>query len=225
MNKKGMRLTACILLLGLTLSMVSIAAAQEAPAVSHKQECSRFKQFTGWLRKSYGAPRRDAWTLWEWSSKYMRWQEIPPELSQKAKSVLKRWSIPIGAVIAAIIYGVIQIGKDPRLAGTPPSEPPTPPTPPASPSLPAETSVEARNWSDLTFDEREASFQQMTLLFDETEASFRQMALLIAQGQKEISEILDEAEQSIEKLEQEEELQRTQELEMRERENKVKTRL
>ena len=99
MKKVSVTFNTVFILIGLMMSTVSIAAAQEAPAVSRTEERLRFKQFTGWLRKTYGAPRRDRRILWEYVNKKVRFQKIDDELSAQAWSIMKRYGIPIGVVL------------------------------------------------------------------------------------------------------------------------------
>ncbi len=99
MKKLFLPFNTLFIVVGLILSTVSYAAAPEAPAVSQKQNRSNFKQFTGWLRKSYGAPRKDGGILWEYVNKKVRFQKIDDELSAQAWSIMKRYGIPLGVML------------------------------------------------------------------------------------------------------------------------------
>ncbi len=102
MKRLSVPFNTLFILIGLMMSSVSIAAAQEAPAVSHQEERSHFKQFTEWLRKSYGAPRRDRGILWDYVNKKVRFQKVDDELSADAWSVMKRYGIPLGVLVLAV---------------------------------------------------------------------------------------------------------------------------
>ncbi len=123
MKKVSVTFNTVFILIGLMMSTVSIAAAQEAPAMSRteersrfkqftgwlrktygapREERSRFKQFTGWLRKTYGAPRKDAGILWDYVSKKVRFQKVDDALSADAWSIMKHYGIPIGMAIGFV---------------------------------------------------------------------------------------------------------------------------